>query len=234
MQNHRQIAARLVFRLANWVRPVRASVVLEEEHNSMSMSLSLMKKRRFLPLFVTQFLNAFNDNFFKMAMVVLITYTILQGGEKEEAYYNAFAGAIFILPFFLLSAVSGQLADSIDKTRVIRMVKSAEIGIMIVGACGIWLHNVPLMFLALFAMGMHSTQRGRRRRRRATWRSRAYSRCGRVPSRDGRRAATGARADPSPHRARTDCPGKGRGCPSARGPGRSRRGARCPLSLIHI
>ncbi|MBK9431099.1 MFS transporter [Sphingorhabdus sp.] len=123
----------------------------------MSMSLSLMKKRRFLPLFVTQFLNAFNDNFFKMAMVVLITYTILQGGEKEEAYYNAFAGAIFILPFFLLSAVSGQLADSIDKTRVIRMVKSAEIGIMIVGACGIWLHNVPLMFLALFAMGVHST-----------------------------------------------------------------------------
>lgn len=123
----------------------------------MSMSLSLMTKRRFLPLFVTQFLNAFNDNFFKMAMVVLITYTILQGGEQEEAYYNAFAGAIFILPFFLLSAVSGQLADSIDKTRVIRMVKSAEIGIMLVGACGIWLHNIPLMFLALFAMGVHST-----------------------------------------------------------------------------
>lgn len=123
----------------------------------MSMSLSLMTKRRFLPLFVTQFLNAFNDNFFKMAMVVLITYTILQGGETEEAYYNAFAGAIFILPFFLLSAVSGQLADSIDKTRVIRMVKSAEIGIMLVGACGIWLHNIPLMFLALFAMGVHST-----------------------------------------------------------------------------
>lgn len=121
------------------------------------MSLSLMTKRRFLPLFVTQFLNAFNDNFFKMAMVVLITYTILQGGEQEEAYYNAFAGAIFILPFFLLSAVSGQLADSIDKTRVIRMVKSAEIGIMLVGACGIWLHNIPLMFLALFAMGVHST-----------------------------------------------------------------------------
>jgi hypothetical protein len=68
-----------------------------------------MKKRRFLPLFVTQFLNAFNDNFFKMAMVVLITYTILQGGEKEEAYYNAFAGAIFILPFFLLSASLGPI-----------------------------------------------------------------------------------------------------------------------------
>jgi MFS family permease len=123
----------------------------------MQTSLSLLNKRRFLPLFVTQYLNAFNDNFFKMAMVVLITYTIIQGGEAEEAYYNAWAGAIFILPFFLLSAVSGQLADAIDKTRVIRWVKSAEIGIMIIGAAGIWLHNIPLMFVALFSMGVHST-----------------------------------------------------------------------------
>jgi MFS family permease len=124
---------------------------------AMQTSLSLLNKRRFLPLFVTQYLNAFNDNFFKMAMVVLITYTIVKGGEAEEAYYNAWAGAIFILPFFILSAVSGQLADSIDKVRVIRWVKTAEIGIMIVGAAGIWLHNIPLMFLALFSMGVHST-----------------------------------------------------------------------------
>jgi MFS family permease len=123
----------------------------------MQTSLSLLNKRRFLPLFVTQYLNAFNDNFFKMAMVVLITYTIVKGGEAEEAYYNAWAGAIFILPFFILSAVSGQLADSIDKTRVIRWVKTAEIGIMIVGAAGIWLHSIPMMFLALFSMGVHST-----------------------------------------------------------------------------
>jgi MFS family permease len=123
----------------------------------MQTSLSLLNKRRFLPLFVTQFLNAFNDNFFKMAMVVLITYTIVRGGEAEEAYYNAWAAAIFILPFFLLSAVSGQLADSIDKTRVIRWVKTAEIGIMLVGAAGIWLHNIPMMFIALFSMGVHST-----------------------------------------------------------------------------
>lgn len=119
--------------------------------------MALLGKRRFLPLFVTQFLNAFNDNFFKMAMVMLITYSILQGGEAEEAYYNALAGGIFILPFFLLSAISGQLADSGDKTRIIRLVKTAEIFIMITGAAGIWLHNIPLMFLALFAMGVHST-----------------------------------------------------------------------------
>jgi MFS family permease len=117
----------------------------------------LLRKRRFLPLFATQFLNAFNDNFFKMAMVVLITYTIIQGGEAEEAYYNALAGAVFILPFFLLSAISGQLADSLDKRRLILWIKSAEILIMLIGAAGIMLHNIPLMFVALFAMGTHST-----------------------------------------------------------------------------
>lgn len=119
--------------------------------------MSLLNKRRFLPLFVTQYLNAFNDNFFKMAMVVLITYSILQGGEAEEAYYNALAGAVFILPFFLLSAVSGQLADSQDKTKIIRWVKTAEIGIMLVGAGGILLHNILMLFAALFSMGVHST-----------------------------------------------------------------------------
>lgn len=123
----------------------------------MQTSMALLRKRRFLPLFVTQFLNAFNDNFFKMAMVMLVTYSILKGGEAEEAYYNALAGGIFILPFFLLSAISGQLADSGDKTRIIRIVKSAEIFIMLTGAAGIWLHSITLMFIALFAMGVHST-----------------------------------------------------------------------------
>ncbi len=117
----------------------------------------LMAKRRFAPLFVTQFLNAFNDNFFKMAMVMLATYTILQGGEAEEAKYNALAGAVFILPFFTLSAIAGQLADMTDKTRIIRVIKTAEIGIMLVGAAGLFLHSIPLMFAALFAMGVHST-----------------------------------------------------------------------------
>ena len=122
----------------------------------MTTSLDLLRKRRFWPLFATQFLNAFNDNFYKMAMVVLVTFTIYQD-PKEELAFNALAGAIFILPFFLFSALAGQLADSQDKTRIIRLVKSAEIGIMIVGALGIWLHLVPLMLLALFAMGVHSS-----------------------------------------------------------------------------
>jgi len=122
----------------------------------MTGSFALMKQRRFLPLFATQFLNAFNDNFYKMAMVILVTFTIYKDPETE-AWFNALAGGLFILPSFLFSALAGQLADSRDKTWMIRLIKSAEIGIMIVGGAGIWLHNVPLMLLALFSMGMHST-----------------------------------------------------------------------------
>ncbi len=122
----------------------------------MTGSFALMKQRRFLPLFATQFLNAFNDNFYKMAMVILVTFTIYKDPETE-AWFNALAGGLFILPFFLFSALAGQLADSGDKTKIIRIVKSAEIGIMIAGAIGIWLPLVPLMLLALFAMGVHST-----------------------------------------------------------------------------
>lgn len=121
----------------------------------MTGSFALMKQRRFLPLFATQFLNAFNDNFYKMAMVILVTFTIYKDPETE-AWFNALAGGLFILPFFLFSALAGQLADSTDKTRMIRLIKTAEIFIMIVGAIGIWLHLVPVMLLALFAMGMHS------------------------------------------------------------------------------
>ena len=119
----------------------------------MTGSFALMKQRRFLPLFATQFLNAFNDNFYKMAMVILVTFTIYKDPETE-AWFNALAGGLFILPFFLFSALAGQLADSTDKTR---LIKTAEIAIMVVGAIGIWLHLVPVMLLALFAMGTHST-----------------------------------------------------------------------------
>lgn len=122
----------------------------------MTGSFALMKQRRFLPLFATQFLNAFNDNFYKMAMVILVTFTIYKDPETE-AWFNALAGGLFILPFFLFSALAGQLADSTDKTKMIRLIKSAEILIMIVGGIGIWFHLVPVMLLALFAMGMHST-----------------------------------------------------------------------------
>lgn len=122
----------------------------------MQTSFRLLGQRRFLPLFATQFLGAFNDNLFKMAMVVLVTYEILQDPTKE-ANFSALASGLFILPFFLLSAVSGQLADTRDKSLLIRIIKTAEILIMIVGAAGLLLHSIPLLLIALTAMGVHST-----------------------------------------------------------------------------
>lgn len=122
----------------------------------MQTSIRLLREKRFGPLFVTQFLNAFNDNLFKAAMVILVIYTIYNDPAKE-AGFSALAGGLFILPFFLFSALAGQLADSRDKALMIRIVKTAEIGIMVFGAAGLLLHNIPLMLAALFAMGSHST-----------------------------------------------------------------------------
>ena len=122
----------------------------------MQDSMHLLRTRRFLPLFATQFLAAFNDNLYKSGMVILVTYAVYND-ETKEATFNAIAGGLFILPFFLFSALAGQLADSLDKARIIRIVKSAEIAIMVAGAAGLLLHNVPLLLLALFAMGVHSS-----------------------------------------------------------------------------
>jgi hypothetical protein len=122
----------------------------------MQASLRLLTRRRFLPLFTTQFLGAFNDNLFKTAMVMLVTYRIFSD-QHLEAAFNAAANALFILPFFLFSALAGQLADCRDKAGVIRVVKTLEIVIMIVGAIGLMLQSVPLLLSALFAMGVHST-----------------------------------------------------------------------------
>lgn len=131
----------------------------------MFTSTHLLRQRRFLPLFATQLLNAFNDNLFKNAMVLFVVYSVYSS-EEAEAQFSAIASALFILPFFVLSALSGQLADMRDKAKIIRCVKAAEIGIMAVGGTGLvlaWqgmlteLVAIPLMLLALLAMGVHST-----------------------------------------------------------------------------
>ena len=119
-------------------------------------SIHLVRTRRFLPIFVTQFLGAFNDNLFRTAMVMLVIYGIF-GDAEQEAAFSAIAGGLFIAPFFLLSALAGQLADANDKAKIVRIVKSAEIGIMLFGAAGLLLHNIPLLLTALTAMGVHST-----------------------------------------------------------------------------
>mgnify|MGYP005853316219 CR=1 FL=1 len=131
----------------------------------MLTSTYLLRQRRFLPLFATQLLNAFNDNLYKNAMVLFVVYEVYRSAE-DEAQFSAIASGLFILPFFVLSALSGQLADMRDKARIIRLVKAAEIFIMIVGAAGMLLAwqgmlttsvAIPLMLAALLAMGVHST-----------------------------------------------------------------------------
>ena len=92
----------------------------------------LLRARRFVPLFATQFLGAFNDSLFKQAVVLFVTYQLYSNPAKEFQF-SAIAQGLFILPFFLFSALSGQLADDHDKARLIRIIKLAEIGIMIVG-----------------------------------------------------------------------------------------------------
>jgi MFS family permease len=116
----------------------------------------LLRARRFLPLFATQFLGAFNDSLFKQAVVLFVTYQLFSNPAKEFQF-SAIAQGLFILPFFLFSALSGQLADDHDKAKLIRIIKFAEIGIMILGGAGIMLANIPLMLAAVGLMGVHST-----------------------------------------------------------------------------
>src|SRR5690606_3248258 len=102
----------------------------------MLTSTYLLRQRRFLPLFATQLLNAFNDNLYKTAMVLFVVYSVYNS-EEAEGQFSAIASGVFILPFFVLSALAGQLADMRDKATIIRWIKAAEIGIMTVGAIGL-------------------------------------------------------------------------------------------------
>ena len=117
-------------------------------HHSM---LHLLATRRFAPLFWTQFFSAFNDNFLKNALVFLILYQI--SGPNAEALVTL-AGGIFILPFFFLSALGGELADRFDKGVVAQKLKFAEIGAALVAVAGFYFHSVPVLFFALFLFGV--------------------------------------------------------------------------------
>lgn len=119
--------------------------------------LHLLGTRRFGPLFATQFLGAFNDNLYKTAMLFLITYQMLAHEPQQAAALVTLAGGVFILPFLLFSSLSGELADKVDKARVVRAVKLAEILIMLVGAFALTHDSIPLLMVVLFAMGTHST-----------------------------------------------------------------------------
>jgi len=117
----------------------------------------LLATRRFGPFFVTQLLGAFNDNVFKNALVLLITYQAASLTSVSPDILVNLCGGIFILPFFLFSATAGQLADKFERSSIIRLIKVLEICIMGVGAAGFALQHLNLLLGALFLLGVHST-----------------------------------------------------------------------------
>lgn len=122
----------------------------------MGHTAHLLKKRTFLPLLLTQFLGAFNDNAFKLAMLTLISY-FLSTSQTQSEQYQALAGGLFIAPFFLFSATAGQLADKYDKAKMTRVLKVFECLLMVIGGYGLYFGKVALLFVTLTGMGIHST-----------------------------------------------------------------------------
>jgi MFS family permease len=116
----------------------------------------LLASRRLLPLFVTQFLGALNDNVYKNALVILIAYQDTDSPRATQILVTI-AGAIFILPYFLISATAGQIADRYEKQRLVRITKLWEIGVMICAAVGFALDNIPLELGILFFLGVQAT-----------------------------------------------------------------------------
>ncbi|TLX55877.1 glycerol acyltransferase [Stutzerimonas nosocomialis] len=115
---------------------------------------ALFGKRRFLPFFLTQLSGAFNDNLFKQALILAILYRI--GVQADTSLLINLCALLFILPFFLFSALGGQLGEKYAKERLIRAIKAGEILIMVAGGLGILLGNLPLLLVVLFCMGTQS------------------------------------------------------------------------------
>jgi len=117
----------------------------------------LLRENRFAPFFWTQFLGAMNDNVFKIGFTSLLTYQAVLFGGIDSKSAAFLISAIFIVPFVLFSATSGQISDKFDKAFMIRLVKTFEIAVMLVGALGFYLHSVALLYFCTFCMGLHST-----------------------------------------------------------------------------
>lgn len=116
----------------------------------------LLRTRRFAPFFVTQTLGAFNDNVFKNALMILVAFGIGGLSSGDVNLLVNLAAGLFILPFFLLSATAGQLADKLEMSRLIRAIKLLEIGIMLLGAVALSLRSVPFLLAVLCLMGVQS------------------------------------------------------------------------------
>ena len=117
----------------------------------------LMRSRRFLPMFLTQFLGALNDNVYKQALLLVITYGWIQQNFASVSTLNNLAALLFILPYFIFSATAGQIADKYERSQLIRLLKTLEIVIMLIALVGFLIGNIWLLLLSLFLMGTQST-----------------------------------------------------------------------------
>jgi 1-acyl-sn-glycerol-3-phosphate acyltransferase len=126
-------------------------------HPNYTSQFALLTQRRFGPFFWTQFLGAFNDNLFKTALLVVLTYDALSWTTVPAALLNNLIPGLFILPYVVFSATAGQIADKVEKGRLARFVKLLEIGIMGIAAVGWLTHTLWLLVAAVVGMGVHST-----------------------------------------------------------------------------
>jgi 1-acyl-sn-glycerol-3-phosphate acyltransferase len=124
---------------------------------SQSSQFSLLTQRRFSPFFWTQFLGAFNDNLFKTALMVALTYDALSWTTLSPSLLNNLIPGLFILPYVVFSATAGQIADRVEKGRLARFVKLLEVAIMAIAAIGWLTHTLWLLIAAVVGMGVHST-----------------------------------------------------------------------------
>lgn len=118
---------------------------------------NLLTSRRFAPMFLTQFFGALNDNVFKQALLLVITYGLISQQSASVPLLNNLAALLFILPYFLFSASAGQIADKYERASLVRGIKILEILIMLIGTAGFLLGHLWLLMVALFLMGTHST-----------------------------------------------------------------------------
>ena len=123
----------------------------------MSNRPSLLRDRRFVPMFFTQFLGALNDNVYKQALLLVITYGLMSQHTAQVSTLNNLAALLFILPYFIFSATAGQIADKYERAQLVRYLKVAEIAIMLIATFGFLIGNLWLLLLALFLMGTQST-----------------------------------------------------------------------------
>src|SRR5690606_23565417 len=136
-------------RPARWIRPGLGGKALGKRQ------FRLLRQPRFLPFFVTPCLGALNDNGFRQAIIGLLFW--MQAPADQRTLYASLAPAVFILPYFLFSATAGQIAEKLEKARLIRITTAMEIAIMSFAAVGFVLQSLPLLLVALFCTGVQST-----------------------------------------------------------------------------